>query len=233
MTGGQLTSPSIALYSANGEQVARANPNMSSSGFSAMEGTVLETGRYYLVAMGSTNSDYTVTYNKVTLPVNQAELSDAPASFTTPYHIKPGEVFQGNMNDADSDVGTNKGDWVKVTLVAGQDYRFELNRGTISNADIKLYDALGNLVANSNDSLGSASTTPVIQGTAAASGTYYIGVNSKYSGNYTITYKTVDLPTTYTELKDAPASIATPYSIQAGQSYHGNLKPYRLRPRSD
>ncbi|MDD3018523.1 MAG: DUF4347 domain-containing protein, partial [Comamonas sp.] len=224
LSGGQLSSPELTLYSWTGQLVARTNASISASGLSAIEGTALESGRYYLVATGTGNSEYTVVFDKVFLPASQSELKDAPASIHTPYGIAAGESFHGNINGADNDSLTNNGDWIAVNLTAGTDYRFELTRGTISRADIKLLDALGNLVANPNGSLGSPNTSSVIQGTAAATGTYFIGVNSGgYVGNYTVKYNTVTLPNTLTELKDAPASIHTPYGIAAGESFHGNI----------
>ncbi len=147
-------------------------------------------------------------------------LGDAPGTTATPYRIAVGETFHGNMNSADND--STDDDWIAVSLVAGQDYRFQLTNGTFDSADIKLYDALGKLLANPDYSLCS-STTSVIQGTALVSGTCYIAVDSNSSGSYTVSFNTAAPLASLTELGDAPGTIGTPYRISLGETFRGNL----------
>ena len=157
----------------------------------------------------------------MTLDPTLTELRDAPGTIATPYSIAAGETFSGNMNSSDNDSST--GDWIAINLVAGRDYRIQLTEGSASSVSMRLYDSTGTLYAYSNGSLNT-STTQVIQGTALESGSYYIAVkyDSSY-GSYTVTYDTVSLDTTLTEFLDAPGTIATPYSIAAGETFKGNM----------
>ena len=147
-------------------------------------------------------------------------LGDAPGTTATPYRIAVGETFHGNMSSADND-STND-DWIAVSLVAGQDYHFQLTNGTIYSADLKLYDALGKLLANPDTSLGSSSTS-VIQGTVLVSGTCYLAVDSDSSGSYTVSFNTATPLASLTELGDAPGTMSTPYRIAVGETFRGNL----------
>ena len=222
VTEGSASFVSMRLYNSEGVIYAYSNGALNTSTTQVIEGTALESGTYYIaVKYDSSYGSYTVTYNTVTLDPTLTELRDAPGTIATPYSIAAGETFSGNMNSSDNDSST--GDWIAINLVAGRDYRIQLTEGSASSVSMRLYDSTGTLYAYSNGSLNT-STTQVIQGTALESGSYYIAVkyDSSY-GSYTVTYDTVSLDTTLTEFLDAPGTIATPYSIAAGETFKGNM----------
>ena len=220
LTKGTISYADIKLYDAQGKLVANPDKSLCNSTTSVMQGTSLVSGTFYLVVDSDYLGSYTISFNTATPLASLTELGDAPGTTATPYRIAVGETFRGNMNFADND--STKDDWIAVSLVAGQDYRFQLTKGTISYADIKLYDSLGKLVANPDKSLCS-STTSVIQGTALVSGTRYIAVDSGVSGSYTISFNTATPLASLTELGDAPGTTATPYRIAVGETFRGNM----------
>ena len=220
LTKGTISYADIKLYDAQGKLVANPDKSLCNSTTSVMQGTSLVSGTFYLVVDSDYLGSYTISFNTATPLASLTELGDAPGTTATPYRIAVGETFRGNMNFADND--STKDDWIAVSLVAGQDYRFQLTKGTISYADIKLYDSLGKLVANPDKSLCS-STTSVIQGTALVSGTRYIAVDSGVSGSYTISFNTATPLASLTELGDAPGTTSTPYRIAVGETFRGNM----------
>ncbi|WP_368187932.1 calcium-binding protein [Aestuariibius sp. HNIBRBA575] len=217
---GTIANGDIRLYDAQGRLVAHENAALSDASNHIIEGTALETGTYYVIFESTLGGTYTINFDAVTLPVDLQELRDAPRSTDTPYTLSVGESFRGNMNNEDLDHQT--GDWIRVELVAGTDYRFQLTEGTIINGDIRLYDSLGQLVANENAALTDSSEW-VIEGTALTTGTYFVAVEGTYSGSYTIEFDAVTLPVDLQELRDAPRSTDTPYTLSVGESFRGNM----------
>ena len=231
MEGTSLTRTDLTLYSADGFLRARVNSALSDSNTSVIEGTAPKTGVYFLVAASSSTGyygSYTVNINTANLPATLDELQDAPATTATPYRIAVGETFHGNMNYADKDYASD--DWIAVSLVAGQNYRVQLTWDTfsgLSHGDVTIYDSLSRIFAN-YDRFNSTSATSfdefTIEGTALSSGTYYIAVDSNgKTGGYTVSFNTVNLPDTFTELQDAPNTTTTPYRIGVGETFHGDI----------
>jgi hypothetical protein len=216
LTKGTISYADIKLYDAQGKLVANPDKSLCSSTTSVIQGTTLVSGTSYIAVDSGVSGSYTISFNTATPLASLTELGDAPGTTATPYRIAVGETFRGNMNFADND------DWIAVSLVAGEDYRFQLTNGTISYADIKLYDALGKLVANPDKSLCS-STTSVMQGISLVSGTFYLVVDSDYLGSYTISFNTATPLASLTELGDAPGTTATPYRIAVGETFRGNM----------
>ncbi|MGB7512029.1 MAG: DUF4347 domain-containing protein, partial [Pelodictyon phaeoclathratiforme] len=157
LTEGTISSADIMLYDARSRLIANPDASLSNSTTSVIQGTSLESGTYYVVVdnIGYSGS-YTIILTEVTPMASLTEFGDAPGTPSTPYHLEVAETFRGNMNSDDND--TSEDDWIEVTLEAGKDYRFELTRGTISSAAIKLYDAMGKLFANPDGSLSTGIT---------------------------------------------------------------------------
>ncbi|MRX50776.1 peptidase [Paracoccus sp. S-4012] len=112
-----------------------------------------------------------------------SEGGDASAGPGTAYTIQPGQSFSGRLDWSDED-------WVRVHLVAGQSYVFEL-RGTGSNWLVDpllgLMDASGALVDWSDDG-GFHAFDSRLSFTAASTGTYYLAAidYARQPGNYTL-----------------------------------------------
>jgi serralysin len=87
-------------------------------------------------------------------------------------------------------------DWYKITLSAGQTYRFTLDGSSGLDAYLTLYDANGNELRSDDDGAGNFDS--LITFTASTSGTYYLsaGGYSTSTGSYTLTaVDSASLPT--------------------------------------
>ena len=106
---------------------------------------------------------------------------DAPATTGTPYTISAGDTFSGTIGSGDTM------DLVRINLVAGQSYTFELNGfagggGTLSDPYLILYNGSGTYVTHNDD--GGPGLDSLFTFTATTSGTYYLGIDA-YSSTQT------------------------------------------------
>ncbi|MEQ9696139.1 hypothetical protein WNE31_18230, partial [Shimia sp. SDUM112013] len=190
-----------------------------------LEGTAVNGGTYFVEFSGTGRGNYTLSFDEVSLPHDQTELADAPGGIGTPYEIAEGETFAGTMVERDGDVAGRDvplGDWVRVALTAGQDYRIRLIEGSAYRGDVTLRDAVGNIVARRDVHI-SDSDAAVIEGTALSGGTYFISTEGTSQGSYTIQFDAVDLLPDLSELGDAAGRIDTMYHLLMGQSFGGTL----------
>ncbi len=87
-------------------------------------------------------------------------------------------------------------DWYKITLTAGQTYRFTLDGSNGLDAYLTLYDANGNRLGGNDDGAGNYDS--LVTFTANTNGTYYLsaGGYSTSTGSYTLSaVKAAALPT--------------------------------------
>jgi serralysin len=174
-SGGTLGSnATVALYDANGNnlvsQISGGTTNGAERSF-----TPTTTGTYYVEAgalLGATG-----TFNvSVTAIGTEADAGNINT--------------QGVISTASPATGTltTPGDsnWFKATLAAGTTYAFKMTDGTLSGAQIGLYDSTGKLITTYGAS-GSGNAEIVF--TAPAAGTYYIAAAGQLAntGSYTIT----------------------------------------------
>ncbi|MEP1962400.1 calcium-binding protein [Tateyamaria sp.] len=207
----------LRLFDANGELFANENPAISDNDTNIIEGTVLETGRYYIVASGTPNQTYTISTELVELPATITELGNAPDDPTTPYMLDVGETFQGVITN----IGGDSTDWIAIDLVAGQEVRITQQMDVTSNfADLRLFDANGEQFAGENPAI-SDNDTNIIEGTVLETGRYYIAASGTLDQTYTISTELVDLPATITELGNAPDDPTTPYMLDVGETFQG------------
>ncbi|WP_373414624.1 M10 family metallopeptidase C-terminal domain-containing protein [Ensifer aridi] len=89
-------------------------------------------------------------------------------------------------------------DWYKITLTAGQTYRFTLDGSNGLDAYLTLYDANGNRLGGNDDGAGNYDS--LVTFTASTSGTYYLsaGGYQTSTGSYTLTAAQGTAPPTYT-----------------------------------
>ena len=96
----------------------------------------------------------------------------------------PGQIAVGGFIYSNVDhVGDR--DWFRVTLTADVTYTIQLDATTLGNPYLRLYDSNGTVVAENNDSAGTANSRLDI--TAGYTGTYYIaaaGYADAYDGGY-------------------------------------------------
>ncbi len=124
---------------------------------------------------------------------------DAPANATTPYAIGVGDTFVGTLSSA------GEADFVRVQLVAGETYVFELSGqgsgdGTLEDPYLYLLDSSGvSIVAQDDDDGPGRDST--ITFTATTSGTYYLVADAYipttgplYTGTYELSMDTTTPP---------------------------------------
>ena len=166
---------------------------------------------------------YTGSSERVTQVTEEA---DAPATVATPYSISPDQNFVGRVAVAGDQ------DWIGVQLEAGTSYRLELIK-TDSDSTLlprlQLRNASGELVPVASPG-GEANLLAQRVVTPATTGRYYLELDGfTGTGAYRLSVITVAQPlgdpavNAVPESQDAPATTATPYRIQLGQSFSGNL----------
>ncbi|SFL05367.1 M10 family metallopeptidase C-terminal domain-containing protein [Shimia haliotis] len=121
------------------------------------------------------------------------EGTDAPFSTSTPYTISVGDTFRGTIGSGD------EMDIVRINLVAGQTYTFELlgspsGGGTLSDPLLNLYNSSGGFITSNDD--GGNGLESLITFTATSTGTYFLGADafSANTGTYTLTTTTSTPP---------------------------------------
>ena len=108
------------------------------------------------------------------------EAGDVPNNDTTEIHMVSGGTYVGNLETAGDE------DWIRVELVAGQRYQFDLT-GTgaepVEDTFIRLYDENGVLIGENDDINLGVVRDSRLSFTATETGVYYIEVDSWDGGS--------------------------------------------------
>lgn len=185
LTGGQryrfdlvgmgLADPVLALYGANGVQLARNDDFGSGSTDSRIDFAAPSGGTYYLAA--SAYGSLTGAYR---LSASSGASDDQPADRSTNGRVSIGSNSRGSIETA------NDSDWFGVTLTSGQRYEFRLAGDGRNDPRLSLYSPQGTLLASDDDGAGGLDSLIAFQ--APESGTYYLGaqMESGGTGSYTV-----------------------------------------------
>lgn len=156
-------------------------------------------------AGGNNIYDITVTAsdgsnsNSQSISITVTDITDGaevPDNNTTEISMVSGGAYVGQLETAGDE------DWIRVDLVAGQRYQFDLS-GTgsepVEDTFIRLYDESGNLIAENDDISTGTIRDSRLGFTATTSGTYYIEVDSwdggstdERTGEYTLEISHID-----------------------------------------
>ena len=139
----------------------------------------------------SNSQDVAITVSDIT-----DEAGDVPDNDTTEVHMVSGGSYVGNLETSGDE------DWVRVELVAGQRYQFDLTgtgSDTLGDPLIRLFDDSGSLVGENDDISLGVNRDSRLTFTATETGTYYIEVDSwdggsvdERTGEYTLTVSHTD-----------------------------------------
>lgn len=118
--------------------------------------------------------------------ISQGVGDTVPGGTSTTFGIAPGTSVNGVINTSGDQ------DWYRVTLTAGQSYTITLNGaavsgiGAISDTVLRVYNAVGALVAENDDAGGSLYSALTF--TASSSGTFYVSAGGYQSltGGYNL-----------------------------------------------
>ena len=151
-----------------------------------------------------------------TITVN--ETSDAPANATSPYEVTPSTSFTGTLD------ATDRKDWIKVELVEGQIYAFDIDRfgdwqHEFFPENLSIFNQKGNPAGIVQ--LNNRSDELVFQ--AERTGTHFIQIKPDNSQKGDNIYRLNMTELMLDETEDAPSDGNTPYSITAGESFTGAL----------
>lgn len=170
---GGLPDGDIVLRDALGNAVATSTSVSSSINQLNVDAT--QSGKYYLDVndTGSDTGGYAVRWIATDTILNNVNTTNALAS--------------GTQLASALDVSGDR-DWVKVNLVAGKSYAFEVSASGangLSDGDLQLMDSAGNIIASSTSVSNSKNT---LSFTAITSGIYFINVYDTGSdiGNYVL-----------------------------------------------
>jgi len=136
-----------------------------------------------------------------------------------------GTVAIGGSSTGSLEVGLDH-DWFRLTLVAGQSYIFNVDRGTLRDPRFTLRDQNGiDIVGNDDISVGNVNSQ--IRFTATVSGTYFLDVSSPDgadTGTYTVRAAIDPSPPASTDDYGAQAGSPNVGSVAVGGTVTGNLE---------
>ena len=161
--GGTLASPEVTIYDSTGKAIGTATTGRSGGGAQlSFEPTA--TGTYYIGASGQPSvstggGTYTVSMSTATY----GYLGNTLTSGT----LAVGGHTSGSLASA------GQSEWFKVSLTAKGTYVFDVTPGTLSDAQISLYNSSGTLISSGGTETSIAVT---------AAGTYYVGVTGSHEG---------------------------------------------------
>jgi Cadherin-like/Bacterial cadherin-like domain/Bacterial pre-peptidase C-terminal domain/RTX calcium-binding nonapeptide repeat (4 copies) len=137
-----------------------------------------------------------------------------------------GAVTVGGSATGTIEVGADR-DWFRITLVAGQSYIFNLDRGTLLDPFLVLYDQNGVDIVGNDDIVTNVNFNSQIRFTATVSGTYYLAAFSSDGtdiGTYTVRAAIDPSPPVSTDDYGAQAGSPNVGNLAVGGSTTGNLE---------
>ncbi|UVO55776.1 cadherin-like domain-containing protein [Sphingomonas sp. SUN039] len=137
-----------------------------------------------------------------------------------------GAVTVGGSATGTIEVGADR-DWFRITLVAGQSYIFNLDRGTLLDPFLVLYDQNGVDIVGNDDIVTNVNFNSQIRFTATVSGTYYLAAFSSDGtdiGTYTVRAAIDPSPPASTDDYGAQAGSPNVGAVAVGGSTNGNLE---------
>ena len=178
---GTLADPLLRLANSAGTQLA-LNDDSGSTLDSTIEFSAAQGGTYYLSAQAFGSNAGTYLLGATDLSAGPA---DVAGDATTTSSLAVGASTTGSI-DSSLDA-----DWFRITLAAGQQYRFDLRaapsgQGTLADPLLRLTDSAGAELARNDDAGGSTESSFVY--TAVLGGTYYLAAEGYGSntGTYTL-----------------------------------------------
>ncbi|MCA8906594.1 MAG: PPC domain-containing protein [Rhodospirillaceae bacterium] len=211
---GSLSDPFLAVYNANGEEIAY-NDDSNGTFNSFLLLTVDSAGTYYVSAeaFGSATGTYTLSVT-ATEPLDD----DFAAAIDGAGTVTPGQPATGAI-----EIGGDE-DWFALQVTAGQRYVIDMegtptNAGSLPDPYLYLYDDTGAEIDWNDD--GGLDFNSRLTFTPDATGTVYIGA-AAYAGNvgtYTLTVAETEAPE-----DDYPATASTTGSVTVGQPVTGEIE---------
>ena len=185
--------------------------------------TAPSAGTYYLASSALGND--TGTYKVSASVLSTTLVDDYAASAATTGSVAVGGSISGSIET------TGDVDWIKVNLIAGTTYRFDLEgsdtgQGTLQSPRLQLLNSAGIQLLHDLDSGGDGGPgegySSQLTFTAPSAGTYYLA--SSALGNDTGTYKVSASVLSTTLVDDYAASAATTGSVAVGGSISGSIE---------
>jgi hypothetical protein len=216
LEGNTLRDPYLRLLDSSGNGIA-VDDDGGSGLDSLIVYTVPTTGIYYLEASSATilagqTGSYVISASTF------VRTDDYAASGQTTGSIAVGGSVTGNIEQA------GDSDWLRITLTAGQAYRFEIggatsSRGTLTAPLMRLFGANG-YVASSASTAAGVWADGVFTYIPTESGTYYVtasAASGNESGTYTVSVSSL-------AIDDHAGNVATTSTIAVGGTASGTIE---------
>jgi FG-GAP-like repeat/Bacterial pre-peptidase C-terminal domain len=205
--------PFLVLRDASGEQIQ--SDDDSGTGFNSQISFVAAVSGTYFLDARSVSGPGTYRLSAALAPPPPPD--DFPGSTATAGVVNVGGSVAGTVQFAGDH------DWFRVTLAAGQEYRFDLeglptNNGTLDDPFLTVRDAAGKEVASDDDS--GTGFNARITFVADVSGTYYLdAVGFSTAGSYTLSVTGLGAA-----IDDYTASPVAPGVLNVGTSATGAIQ---------
>ncbi len=199
--GGTLSAPAVSLYDGSGNLIVTGYNGVTNGARISYEPTT--TADYYVGA-----SSFMSTTGTFTVSVAAAAFDFAGNTSTTGT-VAVGGTAIGNITT----VGQH--DWFKVTLQAGTQYVFDAGAGTLTNAQVALYDGSGALLAQGSGGGASGGARTSFEPTS--SGSYYVSASGSNgaTGTFTVAVSTASF--------DFAGNATTAGAVSAGSPATGTI----------
>lgn len=220
LTGVTLADTWLVLRNSSGTQLT-LDYNSGPGAHSQITYTPTSTGTFYVDAQGylSTHTGtYTVALTQTTGTTPTPTTDDYAGSTSTTGAIAAGGSVTGNIET----VGDN--DWFRISLTAGNSYRFDLIGGTLWDPYLTLLNSSGTSLLTNDDS-GALPLDSRLTYTASTTGVYYLSARSSpyaLSGTGIGTYTITATQTGSTD--DYAGSVATTGTLAAGGTTSGAIE---------
>jgi hypothetical protein len=205
--GSSLRDPTVSLRDANGNQ--RGFADDSGGSLNPILGFTTQVSGTYYLDVGSKNNVGSGAYTLYATDVLAND--DFSADTTTTGNITVGGSRTGSVNF------NSDRDWFRISLTAGQSYRFNLNGTSLADPTLALLNASGDQLAFNDDFNGRNSQ---ITFTASTTGTYFLNAGAYGSG--TGTYALLAAATSSTS-DDYLADPTTTGTVVVGREASGTI----------
>jgi Ca2+-binding RTX toxin-like protein len=218
---GTLADPLLELFDGDGVWLALSDDTSESNHDSSLTFIASQSGTYYLSAEPYDLNAGTGSYRLSATDLGSVGSFDVPDDTSTTSTVAVGGSIAGAI-DVFGDI-----DWHRVSLIAGHQYRFDLQgldsgQGTLADPLLQLFDGAGVWLALSDD-ISSSNHDSRLTFTASQSGTFYLSAEPYDLDTDPGTYRLSAIDLGNVGSIDVPGNTGSTSTVAVGGSVTGAI----------